>query len=313
MRRRSSEKNFRQNTSSDKIDGTRSYRTRARFGSFSNKSAANSTKVGFEKADEDGLSLSGSSRNVGSTKLSISSFDISSRRLISFAHSKIAASLVRDILYVKTEPAGSDSPTHWRIWNHGNSSELSIVSDDIRLPIGLENVARKFALPMKVSFHDVSRDRFMRRIDIASRNRDESLRLRVSRKLEHDAVRANLAQLKSIEHKEVAQSLMKRRLRWREKLVSSPLSIDLMKEDRARLSRLKREEEAHKRFVDQKAKLDNKIEQAALDASIEEVPIEMGLMRHRKRDLLLQLRQLRAIRDVERTNSRIHEISLNRA
>ena len=161
---------------------------------------------------------------------------------------------------------------------------------------------------MKVSFHDVPRDRFMRRMDIASRNRDDSLRIRVSRQLERDAVRAKHEQLKSVEYQEAVQSVMKRRLRWREKLVSSPLSVDLLKEDSDRLLRLKREEEAHKTFIDQKAEIDSSIQQAALDASIEEEPIEMGVMRHRKRDLLLQLRQLRAMRDVERTNSRIHEI-----
>jgi len=166
---------------------------------------------------------------------------------------------------------------------------------------------------MKPPFHEMSNNRFVHRLETASRNRDESLRIRVSRQLEHDAVRAEQENLRMREHTELSESWKRRRRRWQQKLLKSPLSVDLLSEDKERRSRLLRQSESLRSFSVEKEGLDSDIRDAALEATVADEPVEMGELRNLKRELLLQLRQLRAMRDVERTNSRIHEISCSRA
>ena len=139
------------------------------------------------------------------------------------------------------------------------------------------------------------------------------MRIRVARQIELDKVRSDQQVLKSKDYKELSDSLKKRRKRWKDKLSKSPLSVNLLEEDRNRLQRLDRESECRRCFSLEKTKLDSDIHEAAVEATISDEPVGMGELLNRKRELLLQLRQLRAMRDVERTNSRIHEISSDRA
>ncbi len=165
---------------------------------------------------------------------------------------------------------------------------------------------------MKPPFHDMPSERFVRRIESASRNRDASLRIRVARSIELDSLRKELDFQKQKDCKELADSSKNRRKRWREKLAKSPLSVNLVEEEKNRGHRLELESQRHRCFTSEKTRLDSDIQEAAIEATMVDEPVGMGELRNRKRELLLQLRQLRAMRDVERTNSRIHEISCDR-
>jgi hypothetical protein len=50
--------------------------------------------------------------------------------------------------------------------------------------------------------------------------------------------------------------------------------------------------------------MNQRIEQVVLEQGYIDNPVEIAQLRREKRDLLLQFRQLRAMRDVERANSR---------
>jgi hypothetical protein len=148
------------------------------------------------------------------------------------------------------------------------------------------------------------RERSLRRLEISGRNRDQSLRLKILRKTEREAVRADSVALSYFEKKELCDSQFMRFNRWKQKLRNSPLAVDLVQEDRQRLSRLYRDTLARARSVSETREMNQRIEQVVLEQGYIDNPVEIAQLRREKRDLLLQFRQLRAMRDVERANSR---------
>ncbi len=113
--RRSNEKNLRQNTSSDKCEGTSSYRTFDRFGRISSSEAANSMGSGSSDEPSGGGSISGSSRNEGKMKFVMSSSSIDLHRSDSDLQRFEALDFAADTSYFRTRPAGRFKLAHWII------------------------------------------------------------------------------------------------------------------------------------------------------------------------------------------------------
>jgi hypothetical protein len=162
---------------------------------------------------------------------------------------------------------------------------------------------------MDLSFHAGSHERLLRRMDIASRNREESVRIKVVGQIERESVRRKLDELKSKEFKEVAESLKIRRNTWRGKLANSPLSVDLVQEDKQRFLRLMHEKKSSQVLSCEKERVNAEIDKEAMQISLDQEPFEMDVLRRNKREILLQMKQLRAMRDVERTISRSNRIT----
>ena len=159
------------------------------------------------------------------------------------------------------------------------------------------------------TFENTMRERSMRRLEQAARNRDESARIRALKDAEREAARADQMALKYFEGREITESLECREERWNKRLQTSPLAIDLTAESDKRARSRMRSQEANKRSQSLESSLKHSIETTVLSQGLMDNPIEMAELRREKRELLLQFKQLKAIRDVERTNSRIFQIS----
>ena len=66
-----------------------------------------------------------------------------------------------------------------------------------------------------MEFDTIDRERSMRRLELGSRNREESCRVRAYQLAQREAVQADQTALKYFEQREVIESLESRRLRWR--------------------------------------------------------------------------------------------------
>ena len=95
-----------------------------------------------------------------------------------------------------------------------------------------------------------------------------------------------------------------------EKLRISPLAIDLVQEDIERSRQEQLSHEAKLRSGSVESSLNREIRSTVLSQDLLDDPIQMAQLRREKRELIQQFKQLRAIRDVERTNSRIYQISM---
>ena len=96
--------------------------------------------------------------------------------------------------------------------------------------------------------------------------------------------------------------------RWKIKLAASPLSTDLVEEDSERSRSLAVSEAKRRRAKSEQTETERRIHSAVLHASSESSPDETLLLRLAKRDLVFASRQLRAMKDVARTNTRIFSI-----
>lgn len=74
------------------------------------------------------------------------------------------------------------------------------------------------------TFDKISRERSLRKLEIASRTRHESEKLHAYRVAQRKAVYADSLTLKYFEDKEVSESILTRRKRWEQRLAFSPLS-----------------------------------------------------------------------------------------
>ena len=154
------------------------------------------------------------------------------------------------------------------------------------------------------SFDDNMRDRYLRRLEISARNQNRSIQIRVLKKAEREAARTDSVALAYFQNKERCDSLKLRLTRWKQKLLNSPLSMDLVKEDAARAARVSRQSHARSRSATEIRAINRRIEQVVLDQGYIDNPSELSELRNQKRQLLDQFYRLRAMRDIERSNSR---------
>ena len=162
---------------------------------------------------------------------------------------------------------------------------------------------------MNLTLDKMQRARSLRRLQSSSRNREESLRVMAYRAAQRDAVKANRLTLKYFEDQETHSWTRSRLRRWEQKLHLSPLSIDLLNDDDQRAILLSRQEERRKRSMSAESTHSRQAEAVAMSEGVESSFLVMGNLRRAKRELLSQSKQLRAMRDVERTNARILSVS----
>jgi len=125
------------------------------------------------------------------------------------------------------------------------------------------------------------------------------------KRTEREATRKAFADISLCENKEISDSYAMRLKRWKQKMRNSPLGVDLVQEDKERRSRIDRFLRGSNRTWSEVHKIDKHIEQVVIEQEYLENPMVMSKLRREKRDLLVQLHQLRAMRDVEKSNSRI--------
>ena len=135
----------------------------------------------------------------------------------------------------------------------------------------------------------------MRRIEIASRTRHESEKIREYRDAQRNAVRTDQLTVKYFEDQEILSSHLSRRRRWEQRLGSSPLAQDQVS--------------ACRHVVDvnsiDKTDIGEEMHAALLNEMIFENPGDLHQLRLMKRELAFHCRQLKAMKDVDRVNSRL--------
>lgn len=168
---------------------------------------------------------------------------------------------------------------------------------------------KKNSAPIKSLFVHVSpRQRAIRRVESASRNEKESLRIRACAREHRESVRADQIARSYFEERELLESRSMQVQRWKIKLTASPLRRDLVHEDLERSRSLAVSEAKRRRARSEQTETERRIHSAVLHASSEASPDETLMLRLAKRDLMLASRQLRAMKDVARTNARIFSI-----
>lgn len=155
---------------------------------------------------------------------------------------------------------------------------------------------------------EIQRSRALWKLEIRARNREESLSVRAYRAAQRDAVKADQATLKYFEDREILESQMNRHARWSKRLEISPLHIDLVSDDQRRKRLYSRKEEIRKRAVSAMDHMNRGVNATVLEDSVVHSPLDMVELRKAKRHLLEQVRHLRAMKDVERTNMRMSMI-----
>lgn len=205
--------------------------------------------------------------------------------------------------YFKTVPDWRDSVHAWQILNHKYSSDPCIIFVEADAPMpGDQN----FSAPtMSLFAHFSPRQRALRRIQSASRNESESIQIRAFLKAQLESVRANLIANKYFDARELVESRNTRMKRWQVKLSSSPLGTDQVSEEdhRARIVALR--EAKRRRAASNETELDRRMHSAVLHASSMSAPEDTSFLRKAKRDLIYASKQLRAMKDVAKSNARI--------
>jgi len=151
------------------------------------------------------------------------------------------------------------------------------------------------------------RERIMHRLEICAQAREESTRIMSFRFAQRDAVKDDLQRSADSYRRELLASKLEREQRWVRKTSRSPFAVDLVAEDQ----RIEEENRVREDIASRKAKLlsarHNEAHNAIFKRAVAESD-ELEILRKEKRVLLQNEKQLKAMRDVERTNARTAQI-----
>merc|ERR1719191_1902569 len=151
------------------------------------------------------------------------------------------------------------------------------------------------------------RERIMHRLEICAQAREESTRIMSFRFAQRDAVKDDLQRSADAYRRELLASKLEREQRWVRKTTRSPFAVDLVAEDQ----RIEEENRVREDIASRKAKLlaarHNEAHNAIFKRAVAESD-ELEILRKEKRVLLQNEKQLKAMRDVERTNARTAQI-----
>jgi hypothetical protein len=151
------------------------------------------------------------------------------------------------------------------------------------------------------------RERIMHRLEVCAKAREESTRIMSFRFAQRDAVKEDLSRAADNYRRDLLASKMEREQRWVRKTTRSPFAVDLVAEDQ----RIEEENRVREDIAARKAKLlaqrHNEAHNAIFKRAVAESD-ELEVLRKEKRVLLQNEKQLRAMRDVERTNARTAQI-----
>jgi len=151
------------------------------------------------------------------------------------------------------------------------------------------------------------RERLLRRLEMCAKAREESTKIMSIRFAQRDAVKHDLKTDRRVYLDRLVASQRERDERWARKLQKSPFAVDLVAEDQ-RIS----EENRVRQIVEQRrAKSTAARSQEAHNRIFKRATAEqdeLEQLRREKRQLLENEKQLKALRDVERSNARTLQI-----
>lgn len=155
------------------------------------------------------------------------------------------------------------------------------------------------------------RERLLRRLEMCAKAREESTKIMSIRFAERDAVKSNLRKERQ-QYQEKLQSVQhEREERWQRKLQKSPFAVDLVAENQ----RIDEENRVRDHVEQRRQRLMARRNREAHNAIFKRATAEMDeldQLRAEKRMLLENERQLKALRDVEKSNARTAQILTER-
>merc|ERR550537_183164 len=164
-------------------------------------------------------------------------------------------------------------------------------------------------IPEGVAHED--REKIMHRLDVCAKAREESTRIMSFRFAQRDAVKEDIVRSAEVYRRDCVLAKREREQRWARKLNKSPFCVDLVAEDQ----RIDEENRVREKILQRKAKLlagrHNEAHNAIFKRAVVESD-ELEVLRREKRILLQNEKQLKAMRDVERTNARTAQILFKR-
>lgn len=149
----------------------------------------------------------------------------------------------------------------------------------------------------------VDPDRYLRRLEMCARAREESTKIMSIRFAQRDAVKQDLRN-EHIRHKVSLQDCARDRdERWSRKLQKSPFAVDLVAENQRIDEENRVRDHVEQRRQRLMAKRNREAHNAIFKRAIAESD-ELDVLRAEKRLLLQNEKQLKALRDVEKSNAR---------
>merc|ERR1719321_61887 len=153
----------------------------------------------------------------------------------------------------------------------------------------------------------VDPDRYLRRLEMCARAREESTKIMSIRFAQRDAVKQDMRN-EHVRHKISLQDCARDRdERWHRKLQKSPFAVDLVAENQRIDEENRVRDHVEQRRQRLMAKRNREAHNAIFKRAIAEMD-ELDLLRSEKRMLLENERQLKALRDVEKSNARTAQI-----
>merc|ERR1719409_1539163 len=151
------------------------------------------------------------------------------------------------------------------------------------------------------------RERLLRRLEMCAKAREESTKIMSIRFAERDAVKNNLRRERQEQQEKMQSSQHERDERWVRKLQKSPFAVDLVAENQ----RIDEENRVRDHVEQRRQRLMARRNREAHNAIFKRATAEMDeldQLRAEKRMLLENERQLKALRDVEKSNARTAQI-----
>lgn len=155
------------------------------------------------------------------------------------------------------------------------------------------------------------RDRLLRRLEMCAKAREESTKIMSIRFAERDAVKTKMSRERQELKEQIVTSNHEREERWSRKLQKSPFAVDLVAENQ----RIDEENRVRDHVEQRRQRLMARRNREAHNAIFKRATAEMDeldQLRAEKRMLLENERQLKALRDVEKSNARTAQILQSR-
>ncbi|OLQ11928.1 hypothetical protein AK812_SmicGene4163 [Symbiodinium microadriaticum] len=151
------------------------------------------------------------------------------------------------------------------------------------------------------------RERLLRRLEMCAKAREESTKIMSIRFAQRDAVKNDLKQDRRVYLDRLVASQRDRDERWARRLQKSPFAVDLVAEDQRIAEENRVREIVEKRRAKSAAARSREAHSRIFKRATVESD-ELDQLRKEKRQLLTNEKQLKALRDVERSNARTLQI-----
>lgn len=167
-------------------------------------------------------------------------------------------------------------------------------------PQGVPSYGVSNLLPKESSAEE--RERLLRRLEKCAEAREESSKIMSLAFAQHDAVKANMRRERQQLVEKVAISQRERDERWSRKLQKSPFAVDLVAETQRIEEENRVRDHVEQRRQRLMAKKNREAHNSIFDRALAETD-ELQQLRTEKRLLFESERQLKALRDVEKSNA----------